>query len=103
MNSIKLKHKFVKNGEKSMKTDKNLTLVAKIVLKGLENEDKPVKPEDLVKKLGIKLRSVRYGLKLLLNEKIIIRQPDLIDLRSYYYTTKELSMRNPVGIFRSYS
>ncbi|MHA1989756.1 MAG: hypothetical protein ACW981_10060 [Candidatus Hodarchaeales archaeon] len=86
-----------------MNTNNNLTLVAKIVLEGLENEDKPVKPDDLVKKLGIKLRSVRYGLKLLLNKNIIIRQPDLIDLRSYYYSTKKLSMKNTAGIFGSYS
>lgn len=85
-----------------MNTNKKLTQVAEMVLKGLENEDKPVKPDDLVKKLGLKLRSVRYGLKLLLNENIIIRQPDLIDLRSYYYSTKNLSMKN-TGIFGSYS
>ena len=77
-----------------MNTNKNLTLVAKIVLKGLKNENRPVKPDELGKKLGLKLRSVRYGLKLLLNEKIVIRQPDLIDLRSYYYSAKELELNN---------
>ena len=94
---------MLNKGEKKVNTDKNLTLVAKIVLEGLENEKKPVKPEDLVKKLGIKLRSVRYGLKLLLNENIIIRQPDLVDLRSYYYSTKNSSMQNSYNIFGSFS
>ncbi|MHA1992103.1 MAG: hypothetical protein ACW981_14205 [Candidatus Hodarchaeales archaeon] len=69
-----------------MESQPKLTKVAKMVLKGLEGEEKPIKPEELVQKLGINLRSVRYGLKLLLDANLIVRQPDLIDLRSFYYS-----------------
>ena len=72
-----------------MYKQKNLTQVAEIVLKGLENIDKPVKPEELGRNIGLKLRSIRYGLKMLLEANSVVRQPDLIDLRSYYYSVNE--------------
>jgi hypothetical protein len=36
---------------------------------------------DLVIKTGFSLRSVRYGLKILLNSNKIMKSPDLRDLR----------------------
>ena len=77
-----------------MQTEAKLTKVAKMVLKGLETENKPVKPEELVQKLGINLRSVRYGLKLLLDANLIVRSPDLIDLRSFYYSLDGIQYNN---------
>jgi len=62
-----------------------LTKIALKVLRGLENENHALKPEELVEKLNLNLRSVRYGLKLLLDADIIVKQPDLGDLRSNYY------------------
>lgn len=62
-----------------------LTKIAQKVFEGLEQEEKPVKPEELVTKLGMNLRSVRYGLKILLDANLIDRYPDLVDLRSFYY------------------
>lgn len=64
---------------------KKLTKIARRVLTGLQGENKPMKPEELTNKLGMNLRSVRYGLKLLLEAELVDRYPDLIDLRSYYY------------------
>jgi transcription initiation factor IIE alpha subunit len=76
-----------------------LTKVAKIVLKGLEEENRAVKPEELVQKLGINLRSIRYGLKLLQDAHLIVRQPDLIDLRSFYYSINGIQYTNaPISI-----
>lgn len=64
---------------------KKLTKIARRVLTGLQGENKPMKPEELTDKLGMNLRSVRYGLKLLLEAELVDRYPDLIDLRSFYY------------------
>lgn len=77
-----------------MQIELKLTRVAKMVLNGLEKENKPIKPEELVQKLGINLRSVRYGLKLLLDADLIIRSPDLIDLRSFYYSLDGIQYNN---------
>lgn len=59
--------------------------IAYIVLETLEKNIEPMKPEDLVSELGLNLRSIRYGLKVLILENLIAKYPDLGDLRSYYY------------------
>ena len=71
-----------------------LTKIAQKVLEGLGQEQKPVKPEELVTKLGMNLRSVRYGLKILLDANLIDRYPDLVDLRSFYYLVHHESASN---------
>jgi DNA-binding transcriptional regulator GbsR (MarR family) len=50
-------------------------------------ENKPVKTEEIVNELGMSVRSVRYGLKLLIKAKKITKIPDFGDLRSFYYVT----------------
>jgi predicted transcriptional regulator len=59
--------------------------IAFIVLETLENNINPMKPEELVSELGLNLRSIRYGLKVLIEENLIDKYPDLGDLRSFYY------------------
>ena len=62
-----------------------LTRLSKIVLNRLLAKREPMKPYELVKDLDMNLRSVRYALKLLEEHEIVGRQPDLLDLRTYYY------------------
>jgi predicted transcriptional regulator len=59
--------------------------IAFIVLETLENNTNPMKPEEIVSELGLNLRSIRYGLKVLIEENLINKYPDLGDLRSFYY------------------
>ena len=69
------------------KKDNKLTRVAQIILQTFEKEDnRAMKPEELVEIIGMKIRSVRYGLKLLLEQNLVAKYPDLRDLRSFYYT-----------------
>jgi hypothetical protein len=66
-----------------------LSKVALLVLDKLETINKPIKVDELVKKSGLSIRTIRYGLKLLLKSKKITKIPDLSDLRSYYYKVKQ--------------
>lgn len=65
--------------------------IAFAVLETLEKSIEPMKPEELVSELGLNLRSVRYGLKVLIEENLVDKYPDLGDLRSFYYYPKKLS------------
>lgn len=66
-------------------SDPKLTRLATKVLNALVETNEPVKPNELVTMLDMNLRSVRYALKLLQEADIVGRQPDLGDLRTYYY------------------
>jgi predicted transcriptional regulator len=46
-----------------------------------------VKAEEIVNELNLSVRTVRYGLKLLIEAKKITKIPDFGDLRSFYYVT----------------
>lgn len=49
-----------------------------------------LKPQDIALKTRISLRSVRYSLKKLVDLNMVIRVPDLEDLRSYYYKVAKI-------------
>ena len=68
---------------------KKKSKVAHKVFKFIEEKNKPMKPEQIVSEMNMNLRSVRYGLKLLLEAGLITKYPDLEDLRSYFYFKKE--------------
>ena len=59
--------------------------IAYMVLEYLMNHSKPKKPEELVRELGLNLRSIRYGLKILIEANLVDKYPDFGDLRSFYY------------------
>jgi len=63
-----------------------LGLLEKKVLELLLEIDTPMKQNELADKLGVKRRQVQYSMKKLVREHIIIKQPDLQDLRSQFYT-----------------
>ncbi len=63
--------------------------IAYIVLEHLIKNEKPKKPEELVQELGLNLRSIRYGLKILIEAKLVNKYPDFGDLRSFYYYPSE--------------
>jgi DNA-binding IclR family transcriptional regulator len=75
-----------------------LTRVAQIILKAFEEENRPMKPEELVEKIGMKIRSVRYGLKLLLQYGLVMKYPDLTDLRTYYFQPVKHELDTNIGI-----
>ena len=73
------------------KTDKELShssRVASLILEYLEMSSKPLKMGELMKKTGLSLRSIRYGLRILLNSNKVTKLADLQDLRSSYYQVK---------------
>ena len=55
---------------------------------------KPIKPLQLVDELDMNLRSVRYALKILSELDLVERQPDLEDLRTYFYFVKDNEFDN---------
>lgn len=63
------------------KVPKNATAILKILM------DEPVKykPLDLAEKVSQNPRTVRYALKKLLDLGYVSREPDLEDLRTFYY------------------
>lgn len=58
------------------------------VLTALQESEKPLKPEDLSNILNINQRSVRYALNILHDKNLVIKIPDMSDLRTNYYKTK---------------
>jgi repressor of nif and glnA expression len=63
-----------------------LTKLTKKVLNAVNQSDLPLRPVDLQTILGkeMKIRSIRYALQILEEQKLVYRQPDLMDLRSFY-------------------
>jgi DNA-binding MarR family transcriptional regulator len=53
------------------------------------NPEKMHKPADLVKKTNLSARKIRIALKKLENKDLILKRPDFLDLRSYYYYASE--------------
>ncbi|MHA2365035.1 MAG: hypothetical protein ACXAC7_13845 [Candidatus Hodarchaeales archaeon] len=70
-----------------------LTRLSKRVLSRLLAKKEPMKPHDLVNDLDMNLRSVRYALKLLSEMELVVRQPDLTDLRTYYYFVPAINQK----------
>lgn len=63
---------------------------ARLVLKSIEYEG-PLSQIDIVKKTGLSARTVRHALSILLRRGMILKKPDVRDLRRsiYYIATKE--------------
>ncbi|OLS17000.1 MAG: hypothetical protein HeimC3_00070 [Candidatus Heimdallarchaeota archaeon LC_3] len=77
--------KFI--GKKSVDDSKDKqSQIALIIEEILKESREPLKSEEIVIKTGLSLRSVRYGMKLLMESEKITKYPDLRDLRSFYYT-----------------
>jgi len=51
----------------------------------LLNHEGTMKTAEIAEKTLLSRRTVRYGLKKLMEQEIVTREPDLMDLRSYYY------------------
>ncbi|OLS16998.1 MAG: hypothetical protein HeimC3_50300 [Candidatus Heimdallarchaeota archaeon LC_3] len=74
-------------GKKSIEDSKDKqSQIALIIEEILKESLEPLKSEDIVIKTGLSLRSVRYGMKLLMKSEKITKYPDLRDLRSFYYS-----------------
>ena len=74
-------------GKKSIEDSKDKqSQIALIIEEILKESLEPLKSEDIVIKTGLSLRSVRYGMKLLMESEKITKYPDLRDLRSFYYS-----------------
>lgn len=73
-----------------MPTEK-LTKLTKKVLTAVNEAKHPLRPSDLQSILGMdmKIRSIRYALQVLEEQDLIVRQPDLMDLRSFYISPKK--------------
>jgi NAD+ kinase len=63
---------------------------ARLVLKSIEYEG-PLSQIDIVKKTGLSSRTVRHALSILLKRGMVLKKPDVRDLRRsiYYIATKE--------------
>ncbi|OLS19826.1 MAG: hypothetical protein HeimC3_43550 [Candidatus Heimdallarchaeota archaeon LC_3] len=77
--------KFIGKMSNEDRKDKR-SQIALIIEDLLKESLKPLKSEEIVVKTGLSLRSVRYGMKLLMDSEKITKYPDLRDLRSFYYT-----------------
>lgn len=88
-------HTPIKDGEKlnSTKTSQRMPTTSKSDMKIVYclGKNGTLKPQDIAKKTRISLRSVRYSLKKLVDLDMVIRVPDLKDLRSYYYKANRSS------------
>jgi predicted transcriptional regulator len=76
-----------------MNQTQNLTKSAKEILKELKKANGPTKAEYLATKLGKGVRSIRYGLKILMKANLVESHPDLHDLRSFYYYPMKKSQK----------
>ena len=63
---------------------KSSKLSIKVLTALLEN-NKPMKPEDLSNVLNINQRSIRYALNILHERNLVIKVPDMTDLRTNFY------------------
>lgn len=59
------------------------------VLKALQENTKPLKPEDLSNILNLNQRSVRYALNILYDKELVEKIPDMNDLRTNFYVIKK--------------
>lgn len=59
------------------------------VLKALQENTKPLKPEDLSNILDLNQRSVRYALNILYDKELVEKIPDMNDLRTNFYVIKK--------------
>ncbi|OLS28046.1 MAG: hypothetical protein HeimC3_00050 [Candidatus Heimdallarchaeota archaeon LC_3] len=74
-------------GKKSIEDSKDKqSQIALIIEEILKESREPLKSEEIAIKTGLSLRSVRYGMKLLMESEKITKYPDLRDLRSFYYS-----------------
>ena len=73
---------------KSSYDNSDVTATSKIankIFRELEKENKPLKIEDIMEGVGLSIRTVRYGLKVLLEANKITKIPNFQDLRSCFY------------------
>ena len=70
--------------------------ISKMILEVLKEENKPVKVEYIATKLNMNVRRVRHGLKVLYDEHMIEKFPDLTDMRTYYYSISTIYIETPL-------
>jgi DNA-binding MarR family transcriptional regulator len=74
--------------------NQHLTNLSKKVLSLLLIKSGPIKTYDLVKDLGLNQKSVRYALRILEDNNLVEKYPDLDDLRSYIYVLRPDNINN---------
>ncbi|OLS20323.1 MAG: hypothetical protein HeimC3_41160 [Candidatus Heimdallarchaeota archaeon LC_3] len=62
-----------------------ITKMAKNIYKGLLNEVKPIIAQELAEKLNLNIRSVRYGLRILIDQKKVFKYSNFKDMRKTLY------------------
>ena len=62
-----------------------LTKMAKKVLKGFNEINQPISADALSKKLNLPIRSVRYGINLLIKQGLVRKYQNLQDMRTTLY------------------
>jgi DNA-binding MarR family transcriptional regulator len=65
---------------------RNLTQLEQLIIEAIVDLSRPVKQKELSNYIGISIRSTRYGLSNLIKANIVNSNPDLTDLRSFYYS-----------------
>lgn len=83
-------HNSQKNGEKLVKSSKLSLKVYNLLL----DKKKPLKPDEIANLLEITLRSARYAVNRLYEQKIVSKIPDLEDLRTSYYVLNKIPLKN---------
>ena len=72
-----------------MSMHKDLQKKSVITLALMRKNGGRIKPMELKQTLGISMRKVRYLLKLMTEEGMIVKHPDFYDLRTFWYEINE--------------
>ena len=63
---------------------KNMTKLLKRVFNAVNESKQPLRPIDLQNILNLKIRSIRYAVSVLEDRDLVVRSPDLADIRTFY-------------------
>ena len=80
--------------------EQKLTKMArKIYEDGFLNENRPVSAETMADRLDLPIRSIRYGINLLVKANLIRKYQNLQDMRTTLYGIPKMESRqSPIGI-----
>ena len=78
------------------KTPIRVSKISKMILEILKEENKPVKVEYIATRLNMNVRRVRHGVKVLYDDHLIEKFPDLTDMRTYYYSVSNVYLETPI-------
>jgi predicted transcriptional regulator len=75
----------------NLESEFKLTKMAKKIFEGLLKESNPVSAQELAEKLNLPILSVRYGIKLLIDQNLVFKYTEIVDMRKTLYSVSNNS------------